>query len=853
MEKSAHANTNLPFLTEIQGLTQAEAWKRLQAEGKNELPSTRGRSITAIALGVIREPMFLLLLVAGVIYLLLGDVSDALMLLFFVCIVMGITIFQERKTERVLEALRDISSPRALVMREGTAQRIAGQDVVRGDILILNEGDRIPADAALISCHDFATNESMLTGESVPVRKTGQPGVGKMLPPGGEGSPFIYSGTLVVQGQGTALVLATGSRTELGKIGKSLHEMENDDTPLQKEINRLVRNLATGGILLSLTLVMIYGLIHDYWLQGLLVGITLAMTMLPEEYPLVLIVFTAMGAWRISRHRVLTRRIPTVEALGSITVLCTDKTGTLTLNQMTVQQLTAGNVSFSVTADKETLPELFHELLEFSILASKADPFDPMEKAIHKLGKTYLSSTEHLHRNWKLLHAYSLTPELLALSHVWQADDRTEYIVATKGAPEAIASLCHLDAQHLSEISAQVNLLARQGMRVLGVAKASYHGQEWPDIQHDFDFEFVGLIGLADPIRPTVPAAIEECTNAGIRIIMITGDYPATAAAIARQINLPDRHDQIITGTELDQMDEETLRKRIGDSNIFARMVPEQKLRLVNALKDNGEIVAMTGDGVNDAPALKTAHIGIAMGGRGTDVAREAASLVLLDDDFTSIVRAMRIGRGIFDNLRKAMAYIFAVHIPIAGLSLIPVLLGWPAVFAPVHIVFLEMIINPACSIAFEAEPAESDIMRRPPRIPQEPLFGKRIALLSLLQGTVLLLAALAVLGYALMHGATEGEARALTFSTLVTGNLGLILVNRSWQLDFFSSLRRPNSALWWVTGGALAFLLLALHVSFLREIFHLSPITPIQVGLCCAAGLCSAFWFELFKIFKHP
>ena len=842
----------IPDPTDIRGLTHTEARRRLHAEGMNELPAARSRDIPAIALEVVREPMFLLLLVAGVIYLLLGDVSDALMLLGFVCVVMGITIYQERKTERVLEALRDISSPRALVVREGVAQRIAGHEVVRGDILILAEGDRVPADASLISCNDFATDESMLTGESVPVRKIGQPDAHKLCPPGGDDLPFVYSGTLVVQGRGTARVLATGPHTELGKIGKTLQVLDNESTPLQKEINRLVRNLAIIGALLSVLLVIVYGLSRGDWLHGFLAGITLAMSILPEEYPFVLIVFMAMGAWRISRHQVLTRRMPTVETLGSATVLCVDKTGTLTLNQMTVQQLIAGDASFVVAASHTPLPETFHELVEFSILASKTDPFDPMEKAIHTLGEYYLTDTEHLHHDWALVHEYSLSPELLALSHVWQASDRNEYVVATKGAPESVADLCHLDEHQLSILSTQVNILAAQGMRVLGVAKASYSGREWPGVQHDFEFEFIGLIGLADPVRPTVAAALKECTAAGIRVVMITGDYPATAAAIAQQICLPGGHDNIITGMELNQMDDATLRERIRHNNIFARMVPEQKLRLVNALKANGDIVAMTGDGVNDAPALKAAHIGIAMGGRGTDVAREAAALVLLDDDFASIVRAVRIGRSIFDNLRKAMAYIFAVHIPIAGLSLIPLLLGWPTVFVPVHIVFMEMIINPACSIAFEAEPAERNVMRRPPRSPQEPLFGRQVILLSLLQGTVLLLTTLIVLGYALHHGAAGEEARALTFSTLVIGNIGLILVNRSWQLNIFSSLNSRNSAQWWVVGGALTFLLLTLYVPFLREIFHFAPLTPYQLALSFAAGLCSVLWFELLKLIRR-
>ena len=833
---------------DIQGLSQAEAQSRLRVEGANELPSAGQRNIQAIALEVLREPMFLLLVAAGAIYLLLGDVSDALMLLGFVFVVMSITIYQEFKTERVLEALRDLTSPRALVLREGVERRIAGREVVRGDILILAEGDRVPADAALISCNDFAADESLLTGESVAVRKVAKEDAGELQPPGGDDLPFVYSGTLVVQGRGMARVLTTGARTEIGKIGKALQEQATEATPLQNEIGKLVRSLAIIGVLLSLLLLVIYGLTRGDWLNGLLSGITLAMSILPEEYPVVLTIFMAMGAWRISKHHVLTRRVHTVEALGSATVLCVDKTGTLTQNRMTVQQLIAANVSFTVSTSPAPLPESFHELVEFGILSSETEPFDPMEKAIHTLGTQYLTNTEHLHGDWILAHEYSLSPELLALSHVWKARGSDEFVVAAKGAPEAIADLCHMNQSQLAALSMQVNSLAKQGMRVLGVARASYRGSVWPDIQHDFDFKFLGLIGLADPVRPTVIPALKECAAAGIRVVMITGDYPATAAAIADRIDLSTGSGGVISGVELSQMDDATLRERIRRSNIFARMVPDQKLRLVNALKANGEVVAMTGDGVNDAPALKAAHIGIAMGAHGTDVAREAAALVLLDDDFASIVHAVRLGRGIFDNLRKAMAYIFAVHIPIAGLSLIPLLLGWPPMFAPVHIVFLEMIINPACSIAFEAEPAERGVMNRPPRDPLESLFGKHILLLSLLQGVLVLLASLAVLGYSLHQGSSETEARALTFFTLVIGNLGLILVNRSWQHTILRTLNSPNPALWWVTGGAFSFLLLTLTIPFLREVFHFGQVTPYQLMLSFAAGIGSVLWFELYK-----
>jgi Ca2+-transporting ATPase len=845
---------NTPDVYAKSGLSQAEAALRLNTEGPNELPSSGQRQLWNITLDVLREPMFLLLVSAGTIYFLLGDINDALMLLGFVCIVMGITIYQENKTERVLQALRDLTSPRALVVRDGAAIRIAGREVVRGDILILAEGDRVAADAMLLECNNFSADESLLTGESVAVRKRAalpqeqsQP---VAQPPGGDDHPYIYSGTLIVPGRGLAQVQATGPRSELGKIGKALYEVNLEISPLQQEINRLVRWLASIGVSLSLLLVLIYGITRHDWLHGLLSGITLTMTLLPEEYPVVLTVFLAMGAWRISKYQILTRRMHTVETLGAATVLCVDKTGTLTLNRMSVQQLGVGDEIIALNYTATELPEKFHELLEFAVLASEAEPYDPMEKAIHESARHYLCNTEHIHQDWQHKHDYALTPEQLALSHVWKARDRDEYVVASKGAPEAVADLCHLNPAQLDALNTQVNALAAQGMRVLGVARANYRGREWPDIQHDFAFEFVGLVALADPVRPTVAAALRECNSAGIRMIMITGDYPATAAAIALQIGLNSA--SITSGPELNEMDDNALRERVRNCNIFARMVPQQKLRLVNALKANGEVVAMTGDGVNDAPALKAAHIGIAMGGRGTDVAREAAALVLLDDDFASIVHAIRLGRGIFDNMRKAMAYIFAVHIPIVGLSLIPLLLGWPAVFAPVHIVFLEMIINPACSIAFEAEAAESHIMQRPPRSPQEPIFGKHILLISLSQGLIVLLVTLGMLSYAMYAGLPTETARTLTFATVVISNLGLILVNRSWQHSLMATLDSSNHALWWVISGAFGFLMLALMLPFMRTIFHFAAISPAQFVLCVIAGIASVVWFEVFKSLRR-
>jgi Ca2+-transporting ATPase len=703
----------------------------------------------------------------------------------------------------------------------------------------------------LISCSNLSVDESLLTGESVPVRKTSCAGMKEMARPGGDDLPFVFSGTLVIQGFAIAQVKATGINTELGRIGKALQSIGPEETILQKETGKLVRRLAIFGLSLCSIVVVVYGLTRANWLNGFLAGITLAMAMLPEEFPVVLTVFLALGAWRISRKGVLTRRVPAVETLGSASVLCVDKTGTLTLNKMSVQKVFADGKFCDINSSDNSIPEEFHEVVEFSILASQLKPFDPMETALRELGTSSLSDTEHLHDNWTLVQEYPLSQKLLAMSRVWKSPDNMNYVIAAKGAPEAIADICHMNNEQLQILSEKINSMAKEGLRIIGVAKSAFTQTSLPGEQHDFKFEFLGLIGLADPVRPGVAEAIKECYSAGIRVVMITGDYPVTAQNIAKQIGLK-QTDGTITGAELDRMDEPELQERIKTANIFARVVPEQKLHIVNALKANGEVVAMTGDGVNDAAALKAAHIGIAMGGRGTDVAREASSIVLLDDDFSSIVQAVRMGRRIFDNLKKAMTYILAIHVPIAGMSLLPVLFNWPLVLLPFHIVFIELIIDPACSIVFEAEQEEASIMDKPPRNLQEPLFNRRSIAISLLQGLSVLIIVLAVFITAMQRGQGETDARALSFTTLIIANLGLILTNRSRSRTIWSTLRTPNTALWWVLSGALFFLGIVLYIPFLREMFHFSTLHFTDLAICFAAGAVSIIWFEGFKIINR-
>lgn len=833
---------------ETLGLTGREASERFMQEGPNELPQAKKRSVLHIALEIVREPMFLLLLACGLLYLILGEPAEALLLLGFVLVVMGITFYQENKTEKALQALRDLSSPRALVIRDGQQTRIPGREVVRGDVILLSEGDRVPADALVLRSTSLTADESLLTGESVPVRKAAWDGKASVGRPGGDDLPSVYSGSLVVGGQGIARVSAIGARTEIGKIGKALQGLETESTELQRQTGRIVKTFALIGAALCVAIVLVFGLARGGWLEGVLAGLSLAMATLPEEFPVVMSIFLALGAWRISKHNVLTRRVPAVEMLGAATVLCTDKTGTLTMNRMTVSCIGARGVTHEVDAAAARLPEEMHEVVEYSLLASPSDPFDPMEKAMRELGVKTLMETDHIHDDWQLLREYPLSQELLAMTRVWESPDGARLAIAAKGAPEAIADLCHLSTDDIGSVRRSVDEMAEQGLRVIGVAAAEIDRGHVPDLQHDFPFRLLGLLGLRDPVRPGVPEAVAECRSAGIRVIMITGDYPGTARNIAGQIGL-ENQGGIITGPELDGMSDAELAERIRGAGIFARVVPEQKLRIVGALKANGEVVAMTGDGVNDAPALKSAHIGIAMGGRGTDVARESSALVLLDDNFASIVQAVKMGRRIFDNLQKAMTFIFAVHLPIAGLSLLPVLFGWPLALLPVHIVFLELIIDPACSVIFEMEKDEKGIMRRRPRRLAEPLFGRRMVATGLVQGLSVLAVVTGIYAWALASGAGEAAARTLAFVSLVVGNLGIIVANRSWTRSIFETFREKNPSVKWVTLGAVVFLALTLFVPFLRSLFRFAPVPTLELALSIGAGFVGIIATELTKM----
>jgi Ca2+-transporting ATPase len=805
------------------GLTETEAARRLAAEGPNELPSAKRRSIGRIILEVAREPMLALLVLGCVIYLLLGDRTESLMLLAFATLSIVITVVQQSRAERVLDALRDMTSPRALVIRDGVRRRIAGREVVRADLIALCEGDRVPADARLLEAPHFEADESLLTGESQPIAK-------------GE-RDTVFSGSLVVRGSGIAEVFATGGGSEIGKIGQSLETLDPEPPRMQREMRRLVRVFAIIAGVASLAAVILYGALRGDWFDALLAGIALGMSLLPEEFPVVLTVFLAMGAWRISQARVLTRRAAAIETLGAATVLCTDKTGTLTVNRMSVEAIAPRDEVVMRRADS-TASRL---MLETAVLASAPSPFDPMEMAFHRAAEeARLAKPEGAPaRIW------GLTRDFLAVTQAWPLPDGA-FVIATKGAPETIASLARLDDHALTRMRARVEEMAETGLRLIAVARARSAGP-LPDDLSTLDFDYLGLAGLADPLRDTAADAVAECRAAGVRVVMITGDHPATARTIAAEAGIDGA--QVVSGEAIAVMTDDELADAARCANVFARVRPDQKLRIVSVLKRDAEIVAMTGDGVNDAPALKAAHIGIAMGGRGTDVAREASAIVLLDDDFRSIVTTLKLGRRIHDNLRKASAFIFAVHVPIAGMALLPLLTGFPVVLGPVHIAFLEMVIDPVCSLVLEAEKEEPDIMRRPPRTPTEPLVTRRLVLTSLAEGFLAFLLVSAIYVGALVAGFEEGRLRALTFIALVTVVFSLILANRAYSASLVRAVFGGNVALLVVAVVVGALLALMFVLPGARELFDFGALGAVEAGVALLTGAVSLFTLELMTV----
>ncbi|MEK2646218.1 cation-translocating P-type ATPase [Bdellovibrio sp. BCCA] len=806
---------------DLQGLHPEEARRRLKENGPNDIPSSKTRGALHLALEILREPMTVLLAVCGILYSFIGEQQDAFMLLGFWGLIVLITFYQERKTEKALEALRDLSSPRALVIRGGSAIRVPARELVVGDLLQLTAGDIVPADVLLDEVFQMQIDESLLTGEAFPVVKSA--------------GDTAWSGTIAVQGQALATVTSTGISTRLGQIGTLLKSGRREKTPLKKETQTVVKRLTVVAIFLSFLITIVYFILNRDLLNGILVGLTLAMAILPNEIPAVLTIFLALGTRRLSKRNVLTRKITAVESIGATTTLCVDKTGTLTMNKMTVQRVL---LSRDVQVSEK-------ELLQVASLASNVKTYDPMEEAIIE---AYGEDTkEH-----SPFIQFPLSPELFAMSNLWRREkNSSELIIASKGAPEAILKMCQLSPQHSEAVLKIVDGLASEGLRLLAVARGLCDEKDVPKDQVNLPVDFLGLLGFADPVRPGVKESIKECYDAGIRVIMITGDHAKTAASIAAQIGLKSSQ-KILTGVEMEKMSDSELSAHLKSATCFSRMLPEQKLRIVKILQGQGEVVAMTGDGVNDAPALAAAQIGIAMGKKGTDVAREASSIVLLDDDFTTIVQGIRIGRGIYDNLQSAMSYLIAVHIPIAGISILPVLLNLPIILMPVHVAFLHLLIEPTCSLVFEAEPAAENLMRRNPRNKDQPIFSKSVILPSVYQGLVIYVVIFVVFWMALRYGEGELDARALAFTILIFANLALIFINRSWARGAGWRISIQNKYLWPILMSTITILLVVLYIPAMRSLFHFSVLHPNDLLVSLLAAVVSVLWFEIVRRVKN-
>lgn len=827
------------------GLTSEQAHKLQEQYGKNELTTDKKENFILKVFHIICEPMFLLLIIAAVIYFILGEPRDGIIMLVFVMGIISIDVIQEWKTDRTLNALKELSAVHTTVIRDGKEQEIASIDLVPGDIMIINEGVKIPADGEVLKANDLCVDESTLTGEALGVWKVT---VNDSINDDVSGywrKDYCYSGTLVTQGSATIRVDKTGATTEYGKIGTGIIEASDGASPLQKQTGVLIKTCAIiAGALFALVAILTYFNIPDHStgariIESILSGITLAMAMIPEEFPVILTVFLSMGAWRLAKKHSLVRKLPAVETLGAVSVLCVDKTGTITMNQMTVQD------TWAYHCDNDKLCELMG-------LGCETDAYDPMEKAMLAHCEKFGITKSHLFVG-ELITEYAFTNELKMMGHVWNHDG--EIIIAAKGSPERILKLCNLTTEESLSVEEKILHMSKKGLRVIGVATMSPQSKaDIPATLTDCNLTLCGLIGLADPPRESVKADIKHCVNAGVRVVMITGDNGITASSIAKQIGMPNS-DSIITGEELDKMNDEELCEKVRNVSIFSRVVPEHKMRIVKSFQANGEIVAMTGDGVNDAPALKHADIGIAMGKRGSEVSREAADLILMDDNFTTIVDTIHDGRRIYDNIRKAVGYIFTIHIPIAFSALLAPFLNINPKYLlllPVHVVLLELIIDPTCSIVLERQPAEADIMNRKPRNTLENILTKGTLIKSIIQGFVIFASSFTTYYSVLQEGSDNASlARTMGLSIVMIANIFLVIVNSSSHASIFTSLKNLviDKVFWAVICGTFAGLFVIMYTP-LAGIFSLRALTGIQFLSVLGIAAASVLWYEIVKIF---
>ncbi|AUD04268.1 cation-translocating P-type ATPase [Spirosoma pollinicola] len=821
----------------LTGLSTVQAETARNKFGSNQLTKPESQTGWRLLVEVVSEPMFILLAIAGTLYVLLGQWQEGIILGIAMCLVSGISVFQTIRSDRALLALRQLTQPMASVLRDGKLTTIAVEQVVVGDTVWLTEGQTVPADGLLIQANDCAVDEAILTGESVPVSKLTSD------------TDQFFAGTLLVSGSAYVRITAVGGTTELDKLGRSLQAIKVEKTPLQLQINQFVRRMAVAGFG-AFALVWGVNFAHSgNWATSLLLGLTIAMSVLPEEIPVAFSSFMALGAARMIRFGVLTKQPQTVESVGSATVICTDKTGTITQEGMTLAKLYDGNTMTELSLN-QFLTSSARTVLSYARWASESEPFDSMERAIVVAYQRVFNAKDAILR--PIIHEYPLGGTPPMMTHVYSLDTGPER-VAGKGAVERIVRICHLSESDAARILLEANELAKQGYRVLGIAGSDWAGDTYPTDQDDFKWSFKGLIALENPPKPNAKKVIRQFGQAGITVKMITGDSPETAQAIARQVALPS-NDRLLTGDQVMALSDVDLQQEVASVNVFARMFPEAKLRVIRALKAVGEVVAMTGDGVNDGPALKAAHIGVAMGKRGTELARQAASLVLVNDDLSGMVDAIAQGRRIYQNLKRAIGYIVSIHIPIILTVAIPLLFGWRYInlFSPIHVIFLELVMGPTCSIAFENEPAEGDLMKQPPRPLSDTFFTGGELSFRVLQGLAIALATLGIYYQMMKEGNTLEHVRTMTFLTLVLSNIWLTLVSRSDRASVLTTLRRPNRLLWLMLGLTIGMLTAILWLPDARHLAQFDRLAVNELGRCVWMSLAGVGWIEGYKLWKR-
>ena len=822
----------------IIGLNDDEVISSRKKNGLNSLEHQQKNHFLLSLIEMFKEPMFLLLVTAASIYYISGNFGDGVFMTFAIILVAAISLFQESRSQNAIEALKKLSQPKSKVIRNGKIIEIPSDEIVLGDYIQVEEGTFIPADAIIINSNDFSVNESILTGESLSVFKNETSELN-----------IIFQGTIVATGLAICKVIAIGNKTNLGKIGKSIEEIVVEKTPLQVQINSFVKKMSIIGLVIFGIVWVINYQNSKSILDSLLKALTIAMSVIPEEIPVAFTTFMALGAWRLMKKGIITKNTRTVETLGSATVICTDKTGTITENKMSLAQLYLFKSDEIIDLKEKTNPEA-KEVLNYAMWSSEPIPFDAMEIAIHDEYSKLITIDER--PNYNLVHEYPLSGKPPMMTHVFE-NKKGNKIIAAKGAPEALIAVSNLTEIEKKQIFTALEKMAKQGYRVLGVGFTEFYGSNYPKIQQEFKFNFKGLIAFYDPPKANIQETFETLYKAGIKLKIVTGDNAATTSTIAKQVGFKDA-DKVLNGDELMTMDEATLRKKVMETAIFTRMFPEAKLKIIQALKENNQIVAMTGDGVNDGPALKSAHIGIAMGKKGTEIAKQAANLILIDDDFSKMIDAVAMGRKIYINLKKAIQYIISIHIPLILIVFIPLALGWiyPNIFTPVHVIFLEIIMGPTCSIIYENEPMERNLMLQKPRPLTTTFFNLKEVTISIIQGLVITLGLLFMYQYCVNNGLSESATRTLVFITLIASNIFLTLANRSFYYSIFTTIRYKNNLVTMIIGFTILMTLLLIFIPVLSNFFLFEKVNFMQIVFSVLIAFISVMWIEIYKLIKR-